>query len=185
MRERALTIGELLLQMKRQLARGVFTAWVRSACGLNMRTAENYMLAYAVTQIHPVLRDTKKFNLDSLYQLGRIANSDERRAELREIFLNRPLDTPAAVIAELKMKLAPSDASYRTLPAVADHTPSISHDQQIEPSIIVELAGALGNRLPDLVDLVRDHGAIAVCDALIAFHRDSLDNESLSFLAER
>jgi hypothetical protein len=178
-------IGELLLQMKRQLARGVFTAWVRSACGLNMRTAENYMLAYTVAQIHPVLRDTKKFNLDALYQLGRIANSDERRAELREIFLNSPLDTPIAVIAELKMKLAASDTSYRALSAVADHTPSISQDQQIEPSIIVELAGALGDRLSDLVDLVRDHGAIAVCDALIAFQRDFLENESLSSSTER
>jgi hypothetical protein len=179
MRERALTIGELLLQMKGQLVRGTFTAWVQSACGLNMRSAENYMRAYCVTQSCPALKAAKSFKLDALYQLGRIADSEERQAALREIVVSRPAAEPAEVIAQLKLKFALPVANYRTLPAATPRAPGIV--QRVELSLVVEMAELLGNRLSDFVKLVNECGAIAVCDALSECHRRSVENENFSF----
>ncbi|OJX16026.1 MAG: hypothetical protein BGO82_14185 [Devosia sp. 67-54] len=182
MRERALTIGQLLLPMKSRLARGTFTAWVQSDCGLHIRTAENYILAWCVTQACPALKLARSFKLCALYELGRIVDSEEERgAVLSELIADRPTAKPAEVIVELRAKLGLPAASHRVLPAAMQRVPAIS--QRIEPSLVAEMAELLGDKLRDFVTLVGECGAVAVCEALIEFQRHAAQNENFSFSA--
>lgn len=181
-RERALTAGCMLLSIKSQLAPGVFTRWVESETFLTIRTAENYMLAYSLTRDCPQLNEAKGVNLDALYQLGRIADSDERRETLRRIVESRRSAKPAAVIAEFRAVLG-LPATRRVSRSLAARHPSVIARGPIEASALESVAGALGDRLSEFVDLVRNHGASAVCDALAAIcHRQR--NERLSFSKE-
>ncbi len=166
-RERAITIGGWLLVMKGRLESGTFTEWVKSDCNLNIRTGQNYMLAYLVTQVCPELERAKSFKLTALYELGRLANTAERQAILHELVAAEPPVKSADVIAQFRMKLGLPEASDRAAPASAPRAPVIS--QRIEPSLVIELAELLGDRLGDFVTLVGKHGAVAVCDALIDF----------------
>ena len=176
-RARALSIGDLLLQMKSKLDRGTFTKWVQSATGLNMRTAENYMLAFALTQVCPDLEGRQSFNLSALYQLARIVDSEERQATLREIVASHPSAMPAAVIAEFKAAVELPDATPRGGPATRAARAIVG--PRIELSVVANVAASLGDTLPEFVQLIRDYGAVAVCDALMAIHHS--EGESVSF----
>lgn len=179
-RQRALMIGGLLLQMKERLPRGTYSEWVRSACGLQVRTAENYVLAWSVTQCCPSLDAAKSFKLGALYELGRLADTEVRKATLREVVAALPAAGPADVLTEFKSRIGLLPATIAVaLPAAIPPAPSVTHP--IERSLVAGIAASLGDKLSDFVTLVEEYGAIAVCDALLEVHRRSVQNENFSF----
>lgn len=162
---RVLEVGEHLTTMKQKLEHGSFRPWVEGACGILMRTGQNYMAAYEATERFPAIKETRTFQLTELYRLGRRTRTEESAVVVTEILRRDPMASPAIILGAIDGRVAALDAPVPTrvqrLPAKNER----SALTEAEQSLIVDVALLLGPRIEPFLQLLRRADVNSICEA--------------------